>query len=128
MKIPVDAWDQPLEKPKNGGAHTRITPTKKFPAYPDPPENPSTLEHAQWSLACLRHDMKHRELTFSARMKLRAEESRALTALARIETAQELSEDRYVKNHPAWIALRGRIIAALAKHPDAAADVLKAIE
>jgi len=72
--------------------------------------------------------MEHRDLTFSARMKLRSEEARALTALARLETASEMSEDRYVRNHPAWLALRARILDALVAHPGAAEDVLKAIE
>ncbi len=132
--IDVTAWDQRFEtdsdaKPaKTKSRAARIPAPKKIPPYPKPPNDPSILESARYSLVCIRHDARHRDLTFSDRTKLRGDETRALALVAKLETAAELSEDRYVKKHPAWLALRKRIIAALRPFPDAAKAVLEAMD
>ena len=133
--IAVDAWDQALDAageddaPKSRDAAPRGTlPAPEVPPYPECPPSPTPLQHARWSLACIAHDMQHRALPFSAVTKLRGEESRVLGLVAKLQQAEELSEDRYVREHAAWLELKRAILAALAPYPEASQAVLEAIK
>lgn len=98
-----------------------------FPAYPDAPEDGSTLDMVRHSLACLQHDLMHRGYTASGRSKARADETRTLALIAKLESTEELKQDRYVREHPEWKRLRDCILRALETHPDAAKEVMNAI-
>lgn len=98
------------------------------PPYPAPPHDPTVLEHARHSLSCLRHDMQYRSLVFSEVLKVRADELKLITVISKMQSAQELSESRYVTEHPAWVKLKGRILRALTPFPEAASAVAKALE
>ena len=98
------------------------------PPYPTPPKDPTVLEHARHSLACLRHDMQYRSLIFGEVLKVRADELKLITAISKMQSAQELSESRYVTEHPAWVDLKRRILRALVPFPEAASAVAKALE
>lgn len=99
-----------------------------FPAYPDPPEDGSTLDMVRHSLACLQHDLQHRGYTAAGRSKARADERGALALIAKLEATEELKEDRYVRSHPEWKRLRDCILRALEKHPEASRDVMEAVQ
>lgn len=141
--IDVNAWDREADAPPKkaagkgkatgkgkgrSAAQPRAVEVRKLPPYPKSPANPTTLDSARHRLACLAHDMAHRDLPFGDVMKVRAEESRALALVAKLEEKAELSEDRYVTNHPAWRRLREKMIAALAPYPDACAALIEAME
>lgn len=101
--------------------------TPAVPPYPEAPESPTTLEAIRHSLRCIQHDLRWREYTSTARSKVRADETRALALIAKLEATEELKESNYVHSHPAWKKLRERILGALEKHPEAAKDVLEAM-
>ncbi len=100
----------------------------EIPPYPEAPVNASTLGMVRHSLACLQHDMLHRSHTAAARSKARADETRTLALIAKLEAVEELKEDRYVRDHPEWKRLRDCILGALEGHPEAARDVIGAME
>lgn len=101
---------------------------KPFPPYPDAPLDPTTLEEVRHSLACIRHDLVHRDYTSVARSKVRADEIRTLGIIHKLEIANEMKEDRYVTSHPAWRKVRKCITTALEPFPDAASAVLVALQ
>lgn len=142
--IPRASWDQPPDNvappvdEEPGEAPPAMTPAQatdapiqpaqsNLPPYPPPPKNASTLDNALHSLACLRHDLKHRPMTAAARSKVRADEIRAINLIAKLEEREELSESKYVDKHPRWIELRTRILAALEPYPEAAQAVIDAL-
>ena len=88
---------------------------------------PSSLQSCMELLAALRHDRAQPNLTPAARVKLSDAEARILALRARLEAAQELAEDRYVRQHPAWIKTKRAILAALEPYPEAAAAVVTAL-
>lgn len=145
--IPFDAWDEPPNSykptrppasksapaPQRAPAMATDAPIQpagaKLPPYPrGPDDDASTLDHIRYSLICVRHDLKHRPMTAAGRSKVRADETRTLALIAKLEGAEELSEARYVKSHPEWKRLRKAIMGALEPYPDAALAVLEAIE
>jgi hypothetical protein len=71
------------------------------------------------------------KLTARERQAAQAELSRTLQTLARLRREHELSEGRYVRQHPAWIKMRTVVLRALLPHKEAARDVeaaLRALE
>lgn len=100
----------------------------KPPPYPDePPADASIATNLRYSLTCIRCDLRHGGLTTSARSKLRSDEARTLALVAKVQREEELSEDRYVKGHPAFKAHCERILEALKPFPDAARAVARAL-
>lgn len=146
LEIPIDAWLLPPNAPADSVvynasgavAETADRPDRRpysgngdeeIPPYPEPPdEEASTLEHMKHLIACIRHDKEHRKLTAAAISKLRADEQRALTLIAKLESMAEMQEDRFVTQHPKWKRLRDVILRALRPFPEAARAVVEAIE
>lgn len=89
---------------------------------------PSTLEDCLALLAVLRRDRGQQGLSPADRVRLTDAETRLLALRARLEAAEELAEDRYVYQHPAWQKLRRVIIGALERFPEAAQAVISAIK
>jgi len=109
-------------------AKSTPAPRREIPPYPDPPaEGAGTVEDVRYLLVCIRHDLRFRDLTAAARSKLRSDEARTIALVAKLEAAEELKEDRYVRNHPAFRAHCDRILAALKPYPDAACAVSEAL-
>jgi len=88
---------------------------------------PSTLEDCMALLAVLRAERNVDGLKPSDRVRLSDATARILSLRARLEQAQELSEDRYVYEHPAWKRLKRAILEALEAHPAAALAVRQAL-
>jgi transcriptional regulator with XRE-family HTH domain len=119
--IPARAWSL------RAGTAADAPPGDAEPADPSAPP-PSTLEDCLALLATIRRDRQQAGLMASERVKLADAEARILALRARLESATELSEDRYVRDHPSWRRLEDAIIAALEPHPAAAKAVRDAIE
>lgn len=151
--IDVGAWDvalpagfeikvpPPARTGRPKGARTRKSPAKsatksaspalrlEAPPYPDPPPiDASIVANLRYSLVCIRHDMRHGGLTASARSRMRSDEARTLALIAKLQRDEELSEDRYVNNHPAFIRHCDKILAALKPYPKAAKAVVAALQ
>lgn len=88
---------------------------------------PSSLQSCLELLAVLRRDRAQPNLTPANRVKLADAEARILALRARLEAAQELAEDRYVRQHPGWLKCKRAILSALEPYPEAAAAVLTAL-
>ena len=151
--IDIEAWDVALPagfeiavpppartgRPKKvvvpKSAETKSVPKSVSPAqrslpppYPDPPPiDASIVANLRYSLVCIRHDMRHGGLTASARSRMRSDEARILASIAKLQREEELSEDRYVKNHPAFKRHCDKILAALKSYPKAAKAVAAAL-
>ena len=111
-------------------ADTAGTPYQQpeIPSYPSMPEDGSTLDMIRHSLKCIQHDLQYRVYTLAGRSKVRSDETRTLALIAKLEVVEELKEPRYVHEHPEWMRLKGCILKALEAHPDAAKDVLEAMQ
>lgn len=109
-------------------ARTAMIERANFPPYPPAPTSASPIESARYSLACIRHDLTHQhDLSIPSRSKLRADEARAVTLLARLERDAELTEARFVREHPEFRAHCKRVLEALRPFPAAAKAVLAAL-
>ena len=93
-------------------------------------ELPSTvLEHVNELLAAMRAERLNPSLTQqSDRIRFVTAEMRLLALKQTVVERSELSEDRYVHAHPAWVQLRDTIARVLSAYPDAAAAVVAALE
>jgi len=118
---------KPKPKPKKAAPKPARAP-REIPPYPDAPEaGAGTVVDVRYLLVCIRHDLQHRELTAGARSKLRSDEARTIALVAKIEREEELKEDRYVRNHPAFREHCDRILGALKPYPEAAQAVIDAM-
>lgn len=89
--------------------------------------SPSSLEDCLALLAVLRKDRQREGLLPADRIRLTDAEGRILSLRARLEQANELAEDRYVRDHPAFRRFCNLVIEALEPHPAAAKAVQEAI-
>jgi len=157
LGIDVEAWDRDTgesgatkkrSKRKAGSPRPAKTPKKRTasrtssgtskPArgvvvdavapYPTaPPVDASPIVAVRHTLACIRHDMQRRDLAIASISKLRADESRSLTLLSKLERENEMTEARYVREHPEFRAHCRRILEALKPYPKAAQAVAAAL-
>lgn len=119
LGIPVQAWQQRAKETEDDGAA----------AEPEPdPVIGSALEECLQLLATIKRDRVQRNLLPAERVKLTDAEARLLKLRAELEARAELSEDRYVREHPAWLRARNLISAALKPYPEAARAVADALE
>lgn len=87
---------------------------------------PSSLDMCLAMLRVMQRD-RQRDLVPSERSKLADAEARLIALRARLEEQVELSEDRYVRDHPAWKRFCDLVLEALEPYPDAARAVHVAI-
>lgn len=140
LGIPRDSWTKRPAPVASGAAPAVITPAVitpgPAPAPPPPAEPaepppvsslPSSHDECLEMLAAIREDRRAPDLGAGDRCKLIAAEARILQLRARFESAAELAEDRYVRDHPAWQRLQKLILGALEPHPLAAKAVRDAI-
>lgn len=126
--IPVSAWDEmpnlspsepepvvdtvlaplplpsPVSSSSNGNGHASRPP-------------PSTLDDCLGVLERIRAQRNRLNLTPGEQMKLADSEARLLMLRARLERDAERSEDRIVREHPAWKRLMRVIRKTLKDHP-----------
>jgi transcriptional regulator with XRE-family HTH domain len=120
--IDPKAWDSvPSAAPKPKRK------TSKQPAKPKHASSPTTLAEVNELLARLR-TVDPKQLTPPNRTRHFDTMTKVLSLKHRIEQAMETSEDRMVRESPFWRRTRKAILAALKEHPEAAADVAKALK
>lgn len=108
-------------------AASRALDHEPAPHRSNEPE-PSTLEDVCALLAVIRRDRLQPDILPTERVKLANAEARILALRAKVELAAQLTESRFVFEHPAWLRLRRGIVQALEAHPLAAQAVVHAIE
>lgn len=120
--IPALSWSQP---PAAGG--------KREPPARTPPPDVSnagppatTLDSCLLLLAKIRKESE-RDLLPSERVKLADTEARILTLRHKLESEAALTEDRIIREHPRWVAVKRTILDALDGHPDASKAVCDAL-
>lgn len=119
LGIPAHAWSVM--------PGTDLTGRPDLAAPVDAASSPSTLDDCLALLAVIRRDRMQPGLVAGERVKLADAEARILALRARLEQAAELSETRYVRDHPAWQRLHVLLVEALEPHPAAAQAVADAI-
>lgn len=133
--IPPAAWDlragETVEAPAPP-AHSALAPapTAPPPARDEPPPAASTtsLQDVLRLLDNIRRDREQPGILPSEKTRLASAEGQVLRLRAQLESAAELSEDRYVREHPAWLRLKSVIASVLKDHPEAARAVATALE
>ena len=121
--IPQRAW---LIRP-GGSLDPTAAPAPSPPSTLAPVATPTTLEDCLALLAAIRADRNQRGLMSPERIRLSEAEAKVLTLRMRLEAAVELSEDRYVRDHPGWARLERCLLAALEPYPEASRAVAAAI-
>jgi len=117
--IPAGAWSK---RPAGAdGVEATSVQTQEAEALP------STLDDCLALLAVIRRDRKQDGLLAAERVKLSDAEARILALRARLESAHELAEDRYVRDHPAWKRIERLLAEALEPFPEAAKAVHAAL-
>jgi hypothetical protein len=72
--------------------------------------------------------MRTDSLEYDEEMKLVKEERALLRERSTMEARLRLTESSIVREHPAWLELRNRVVGVLARHPAALAEVLAALD
>lgn len=94
---------------------------------PPPPASATEIEHVGYSLTCVRIDMREPGLAATARSKIRGDETRYTKLLLSLKKEQEMTEARYVAEHPAFKRLLGQIVRAVKPFPDAAEAIAELV-
>ena len=115
--IPAASWSGRTYDPAAAAA----------PPPGDGPE-PTVMDDVNDLLRYLRAERQRPDLTARERLQLTEAFSKAVTRKAKLEREREMLEDRTVRHHPKWRALKAALIEALERHPAAARDVEAAIE
>lgn len=115
--IPEIAWS------RRPGGTLELPPGELEPAG----ASLSTLEDCKALADTIRRDRLQEGLLPTERVKLADAEARILALKNKLEQSAELSEARYVLDHPAWVRLRKVILKALEPFPAAAKAVTEAI-
>jgi transcriptional regulator with XRE-family HTH domain len=124
--IAIEAWGQVT-------ATREIARPAPAPAYEpdedelDDDEDPSPLAQCERMLEAIKRDLRSPSLRMSERLRLRAEQGRTISMLARLQRDGEMLEDRIVREHPSWRRIRAALLDALSPHPDALASVVEAL-
>lgn len=120
--IPLRAW---------GVEPTAAKPQAKAEVAPEVDNEETvtktTLEHCVALLGVISKDRQQQGLLANERVKLADAEARILALRHRLESESQLSEDRFVREHPAWLRLKRTIVDALVPFPAAAQAVAEAI-
>ena len=113
--IPIQAW---MKRPEGDKPDT----------VDDDSLPPNSMTHAEELLHVTRRERSVPHLLTSEKAKLIAVEAGLLKMRADLEARAELSEDRYVREHPAWMRIRNELARVLAPFPEAARAVAEALE
>lgn len=116
LGIPIQAWTQ---RPAGSVDEPDIN-TEELPQ--------TSLHECLELLTVIRRNRNQPNLLASESTKLIATEAGILKLRADLEMRAELSEDRYVREHPGWLRIRNEIARVLAQFPEAARAVADALE
>lgn len=118
--IPCEAWDAPTTAPPD---QSTATPT------PAPASATREIGAPLAELDRLLHELEARVPHLTPTQYLKALDTRAklIAQRAKIMRDVELSEDRIVREHPAFVRLCDLILGALEQHPQAALAVSRAL-
>lgn len=95
---------------------------------PEPrPAGSSSIEGVDALIAEIRAE-KAAAKTPAEKKRARTDEAKMLTLKARLEREQSFLEDRIVRQHPAWIKLREKILSTLKRHPEAMRDLMEVLD
>jgi hypothetical protein len=123
FRIPPDAWDRrPGAEPKPQMKRHRSDPAKAGVVV-----DAATLAKEQLERIQAWRREADEDASDATRAKLAALEMRAIRAYAQL-TGQATSTEAELARSPQWARLRSDLVSALEKHPEAAKDVLAAIE
>lgn len=118
LGIPIQAW---TSRPAGDRAESpELSPSDDLPQ--------TSLEECLELLQVIRRDRHQPNLLPGERTKLVDAEARILKLRADLEMRAELSEDRYVREHPGWLRVRNEISRVLLAYPEAARAVAEALE
>jgi hypothetical protein len=112
--IPTAAWDRVPTTPE----------PERSSLPPADGATPTTLETCVARLAQLSKQLGHKGLRPADAARFMTIENRYLALRNQLQKEAELLEDRIVREHPRWQALRGALLKALAPHPAAAKAVI----
>jgi hypothetical protein len=118
LGIPIDAWNKLPATHEEQVALAMLEPQAPI----------GTMQECLELLSVIRRDRSAPNLLPGERSKLIDAEARILKLRADLEQRAELSEDRYVREHPAWLRVRNEIALALVQHPAAARAVADMLE
>jgi hypothetical protein len=125
--IPVASWER-VPRGALPPVTEERTSRKQVRLEPEPDDNasggePSVLDDCLTQLAWLRAQMKRDDILAREKLQLNDAFRKALRDKARYQLDAENSENRMVRNHPAWQRFRSRLLAILRRHPEAAREV-----
>jgi len=116
--IPVKAWDVPAwARFYDSSPKDKLKPLEVE-------KKTDTLSIAKRQVKDIVESLDNDDLTDGAQAKLRDTLAKVLALQSRLERDQELREDRYVREHPSWVALKSKLVNALEPYPQAAKAVL----
>jgi hypothetical protein len=122
LGIPIDAWN------KLPATHAEQADAAAAAAEAEEQAPLATMAECLELLSVIRRDRSTPNLLPGERSKLIDAEARILKLRADLEQRAELSEDRYVREHPSWLRTRNEISRVLVQHPAAARAVAEALE
>lgn len=125
--IPLAAWARPPRDLEAESEHDEAAISAATSEGYDEPETDDVLEDCKRHLARIKRQLRNPALTARERMQLNESFTRTLVMKAKLQKDAELSEDRFVRSHPAWLRFRTAIMSALLEHPAAAKDVEAAL-
>ena len=127
--IPVSAWVPDIKVIPKAARKAPEPDELDEPADDDddPNDDKSVADDYDLLLRSLRKQLRDHKLTAREQIQLTDAMGRVAAKKARLEREQESQEDRVVRNHPKWKALKAAIIKALLPHPAAARDVQTAL-
>lgn len=115
--LPPVAEDEP--EPRAPTPPAALEPLDTEPLGPEP----TVLEDCFRQLRWLRKQMERPDILQRERLALNDAFRKALKDKSRYELDAEMSENRMVRNHPAWQRFKPRLLAVLKRHPAAAREV-----
>jgi len=123
FKFPMAWWKVQMESTSIDVAEDAASDVK----YPAPPASNDPIELLEHQLACIRIDLANGDMVAIDRSRTRSDEVRAIKTLETLRTDRELTQDLFIRQHPAWVAMTRKILDALRPHKRASEDVLEAL-
>lgn len=124
LGIPIGAWDQgpeeAAEAPPPRPVHAPITTADL--------EGVETIEGVTAHIRALDVILQSDDLKTSDKIRVMGLKTAALKLRHTLEHAAEVTEDRVVRQHPKWRAIREGLMSALAPHPEARLAVVELLE
>jgi transcriptional regulator with XRE-family HTH domain len=120
LGIPIQAWST---RPQGDAEESPQAAAAAAESLPQ-----TSLEECLELLQVIRRDRHQPNLLPGERTKLVDAEARILKLRADLEMRLELSEDRYVREHPGWLRVRNELSRVLVMYPEAARAVAEAME